>query len=265
VYEVLEPLGRGGMAEVYKGRHTRLDKTVAIKVLPLEVADDPNFRARFEREARAVAALKHPNIVQVFDFGDVDGTYYMVMDYIAGKDLAHLMRETGPLSLARVGPLARDIAGALDYAHAQGLVHRDVKPSNVMIEAGPMPRAVLMDFGIAKILSGGGTGPTRSGMIGTLDYMAPEQINASATIDGRADVYSLGVMVYQMLTGQLPFTGESPGAVLMAHLQQPAPDPRAVRPDLPAACAEAIRRALAKDPAQRCPTAGELAGALGPL
>jgi tRNA A-37 threonylcarbamoyl transferase component Bud32 len=262
VYEVLEALGRGGMAEVYKGRHTRLDKTVAIKVLPLEVADDPNFRARFEREARAVAALKHPNIVQVFDFGDVDGTYYMVMDYIAGKDLAHLMRETGPLPLARVGPLARDIANALDYAHAQGLVHRDVKPSNVMIEAGPTPRAVLMDFGIAKILSGGNTGPTRSGMIGTLDYMAPEQINASATIDGRADVYSLGVMVYQMLTGQLPFTGESPGAVLMAHLQQPAPDPRAVRPNLPAACAEAIQRALAKDPAQRCPTAGELAGTL---
>lgn len=274
-YEVLEPLGRGGMAEVYKGRHTRLDKTVALKVLPLEVADDPNFRVRFEREARAVAALKHPNIVRVFDFGDVDGTYYMVMDYIAGQDLAHRMRGAGPLPLAQVGSLARDIASALDYAHAQGLVHRDVKPSNVMLESvtndhplrstvdgPPSVQAVLMDFGIAKILSNSNTGPTRSGMIGTLDYMAPEQINASAAIDGRADVYSLGVMVYQMLTGQLPFTGESPGAVLMAHLQQTIPDPRALRPDLPARYAEAIQRALAKDPAQRCPTAGELATGL---
>ena len=261
-YEVLEPLGRGGMAEVYKGRHTRLDKMVAIKVLPLEVADDPNFRARFEREARAVAALKHPHIVQVFDFGDVDGTYYMVMDYVAGKDLAHRMRETGALPLAHVAPLAQHIASALDYAHAQGLVHRDVKPSNVMLEAGATPRAILMDFGIAKILASGQTGPTRSGMIGTLDYMAPEQINASAAIDGRADVYSLGVMVYQMLTGQLPFSGESPGAVLMAHLQQAAPDPRLLAPHLSEACALAIQRALAKDPDQRCPTAGELAAAL---
>jgi serine/threonine-protein kinase len=119
-----------------------------------------------------------------------------------------------------------------------------------------------MDFGIAKILSNSNTGPTRSGMIGTLDYMAPEQINASAAIDGRADVYSLGVMVYQMLTGQLPFTGESPGAVLMAHLQQPVPDPRLLTPQLPDICAQTLQRALAKDPAQRCPSAGELARTL---
>lgn len=278
VYEVLEPLGRGGMAEVYKGYHPRLDRAVAIKILPASLAAEEDFRARFEREARAVAALKHPNVVQIFDFGDSAGLYYMVMEYIAGHDLSRLLHENGPLPLEQATPLLHDIASALDYAHGQGLVHRDIKPSNVMLEkkeaegsrkqetlpsSALLPpsslRAVLTDFGIAKIV-GGGTGTTKTAMVGTLDYMAPEQIRASGEVDARADVYAFGVMAYQMFTGRLPFVGENPGAVLMAHLQQPAPDPRAARPDLPAAIAEAILRALSKDPDERYRRAGEMVG-----
>lgn len=273
VYEVLEPLGRGGMAEVYKGYHPRLDRTVAIKILPASLAAESDFRTRFEREARAVAALKHPNVVQIFDFGDTDGLYYMVMEYIAGSDLSHLLRDSGPLPLHPATALLRDIANALDYAHAQGLVHRDIKPSNVMLETTmndrgrmtatnpPSFRAVLTDFGIAKIV-GGGTGTTKTAMVGTLDYMAPEQIRASGEVDARADVYAFGVMAYQMVTGHLPFSGDNPGAVLMAHLQQPAPDPRLARPDLPAALADAILRALSKDPDERYRRAGEMVKAM---
>lgn len=267
-YEVLALLGRGGMAEVYRGRHTRLDRIVAIKVLPPSLAAEADFRQRFEREARAVAALKHPNIVQIFDFGDAEGTYYMVMEYIAGQDLAHVMRQTGPMPLEQVCSLVRGIASALDYAHAQGLVHRDVKPSNVMLEAegqgGEQPgarRAVLTDFGIAKILAGS-TGATKTGMVGTLDYIAPEQIRAAGTVDARADIYALGVMLYQMLTGRLPFVCDNPGAVLVAHLQQPPPDPRLALPSLPEGVARAILCALAKDPDERFRTAGALLEAL---
>jgi tRNA A-37 threonylcarbamoyl transferase component Bud32 len=277
-YEVLEPLGRGGMAEVYKGYHPRLDRTVAIKILPARLAADDDFRQRFEREARAIAALKHPNVVQVFDFGDSAQVYYMVMEFIAGRDLAHLMRERGPLPLTEALPLIQDVAGALDYAHAQGLVHRDVKPSNVMLEiqkaesggqkAEPADRllptayrAVLTDFGIAKMLTGN-TGATKTAMLGTLDYMAPEQIRAASEVDGRADQYALGVLAYQLLTGQLPFSGDHPGAVLMAHLQQPPPDPRRHAPALPDAAAQALLRAMAKDPDERFRRVAEFGEAL---
>jgi eukaryotic-like serine/threonine-protein kinase len=265
-YEVLEPLGQGGMAEVYHGVHTRLGRAVAIKVLPAGLAGHADFRERFEREARAVAALRHANIVQVYDFGDAEGMYYMVMEYIAGSDLAQLLAEHASLPLAQVRPLLRDVAAALDYAHAQGLVHRDVKPSNVMIQAanaaGVGQRAILTDFGIAKILAGGSAATKTGVMIGTPDYMAPEQIRAAGEVDARTDIYALGVMLFQMLTGRLPFTGENPGIVVLAHLHQPAPDPRALLPDLPAHIAQAILRALAKDPAERHQTAGALAAEL---
>jgi predicted Ser/Thr protein kinase len=264
-YEVKEPLGRGGMAEVYKGRHARLDRTVAIKVLPAGLAAEADFRQRFTREAQAVAALRHPNIVQVYDFGDVEGMYYMVMEYVDGIDLARHMREVGAMELEQVRSILRDLASALDYAHAEGLVHRDVKPSNVMLQpitSGCGLRAVLADFGIAKILDKD-TGTTKTGMMmGTLDYMAPEQIRTAGQVDGRADVYALGVMLYQMLTGELPFKGDNPGAVLMAHLEQPPPDPCLLRPDLPENVATAVLRALVKTSQDRCPTAGELAEAL---
>jgi hypothetical protein len=265
-YEVLESLGRGGMAEVYKGRHPRLERTVAIKILPAGLAADVNFRQRFEREAQAIASLRHPNIVQVFDFGDVEGMYYMVMEYIKGIDLSRHLRQVEAVSLDQARSILEDLATALDYAHAEGLVHRDVKPSNVMLQpvtsGAKGKRAILTDFGIAKILNQD-TAATKSGvMMGTLDYMAPEQIRTAAAVDGRADVYALGVMLYQMLTGALPFAGDNPGAVLMAHLQEPVPDPRELAPELPQDVAMATVRALAKDPADRFATAGELAAAL---
>jgi hypothetical protein len=259
-YEVLELLGRGGMAEVYKGLHTRLDRTVAIKVLSSNLALEADFRARFEREARAIAGLRHPNIVQMFDFGDVEGLYFMVMEFIAGKDLAHLIAETGPLPLELARSLAEDVASALDYAHFQDLVHRDVKPSNILLQISdvmPRPRAILTDFGIAKIL-GGDTGATKTGlMMGTLNYMAPEQIRSSGRVDGRADVYALGVVTYQMLTGSLPFQADNPGAMMLAHLQTPPTNPLVYVNTLPASTVAALLKALAKEPEDRFATAGE--------
>lgn len=278
-YQVLEQLGRGGMSEVYKGRHPRLDRTVAIKVLPAKLsgeADSPGsiFAERFEREARAVASLRHPNIVQVFDFGDVGGTFYMVMEYIPGHDLSRILKEVGALSQQQVRAILAELGGALDYAHAQGLVHRDVKPSNVLLEdlslkAGESTsgipasfRAVLTDFGIAKIF-GADTAATKTGMLmGTLDYMAPEQIRSSGQVDQRADIYALGVMAFQMLTGQLPFKAENPGAVMMAHLQTPAPDPREINPNLSDCVALAVLRALEKEPSNRFEHASDLAKAI---
>jgi len=267
-YEVLEPIGRGGMAEVYRGVHPTLGRSVAIKVLPPRLAGDADFRHRFEREAQTIAALRHPNIVQVYDFGNMDGMHYMVMEYISGQDLATRIRSEGRLSLRDVRQIISDVAGALDYAHEQGVIHRDVKPSNVMLQPATgsgttniRERAILTDFGIAKMV-GGNTGLTKTGMMGTLDYIAPEQIRASKEVDGRADVYALGVMAYQMLTGQLPFTGDNPGAILIAHMQQPAPDPRKLVPTLPASAAAAILQALAKEPEVRCQTAGAFASAL---
>ncbi|HLY25279.1 MAG TPA: protein kinase [Aggregatilineales bacterium] len=268
MYDVLDKIGQGGMAEVYKGRHTALDKPVAIKVLPQALIKEGDFRQRFEREARTVGALKHPNIVQVTDFGEASGAPYMVMEYIGGQDLADFLRANGKMSLSQALPVLTEIASALDYAHSQGIVHRDIKASNIMLEpitatsqTEKRYRAVLMDFGIAKIV-GGGTRLTQHNVMGTLDYIAPEQIQAAADVDGRADVYSLGVLTYQMLTGELPFKSANPGALLLAHLQQPPPDPRSVVSDLPDRATKAILRALAKSPADRFPTAGEFVKAL---
>jgi tRNA A-37 threonylcarbamoyl transferase component Bud32 len=258
-YEIGEPIARGGMSEIYKGRHTRLGREVAIKILPASLASEADFRERFEREARAIASLRHDNIVQVFDFGDIEGTYYMVMEYIDGQDLGTLMSQQHGLPLEKVVQIARQIASALDYAHQQGFVHRDVKPSNVMLEN---QRAILTDFGIAK-LRAGDTGATKTGMLmGTLNYIAPEQIRSSGEVDYRADIYSLGVMLFQMLTGELPFTGDNPGNIMMAHLQQPPPDPRDLQPDLTLRTSLAILQALEKDPENRQSKAAELAWAL---
>jgi hypothetical protein len=268
VYQNLELIGHGGMAKVYRAVHPTLGHSVAIKLLPAHLATDPEFQHRFQREAQVVSSLEHPHIVRVFGFGEESGVHYMVMEYLAGEDLEHYLREAGRLSLVQAAPILQDIANALDYAHAQGLVHRDIKPSNVMLDRSDPGsarnidvRAVLMDFGIAKIV-GGHTMLTRDGVLGTLDYIAPEQIQASAEIDGRADVYALGVMVYQMLTGKLPFKHDNPGALLIAHLTQPPPNPREQVPELSRQVSRALQRAMAKGPMERYPTAGEFVQAL---
>ncbi len=253
-YQNLELIGRGGMGDVYKTEHPTLNRPIALKLLHGQLATEGNIRQRFQREAKIATALRHPNIVQVLESGEVNGTAYMVMEYLDGKDLAAHLLERGRWPLTDALPILQGIAAALDCAHQQGFVHRDIKPSNVILEG---MRPVLTDFGIAKVL-GGHTVMTQTGAIlGTLDYIAPEQIQASANIDGRADVYSFGVMAFQMLTGELPFKHNNPGALLIAHLTQPAPDPREIVPDLSRVAAHAIQRAMAKHPDERFATERE--------
>ena len=263
-YEVLDKLGSGGMADVYRGRHTRLEKIVAVKILPSKMAEEEIFRQRFEREAQAVAALRHPNIVQMYDFGDTEGVYYMVMEFIDGLNLSEHMQRHSILPLSFVQQLVNEIASAVDYAHTQGLIHRDIKPSNVMLEQANDGhiRAVLTDFGIAKLVASR-TNITKTAMMGTLDYMPPEQIQDSGEVDGRADVYALGVMTYEMLTGQLPFKGENAGAMIFSHLQEAPPDPRQFCQNMPDHVAEALLTTLAKDPMERFASTGAFANAIG--
>jgi eukaryotic-like serine/threonine-protein kinase len=257
-YEVGESVGKGGMGEVYKGFQPALNRAVAIKVLPHHLAKQAEFRARFEREARTVSALKHPHIVNVFDFGHIDGTYYMVMDYVEGRELGHVLEGGGRLPIEVALTLLQDVAAALDYAHEQGLVHRDVKPSNILLRTTTRPgvpwQAVLTDFGVARVVDST-TRLTGTGMIGTLDYLAPEQISTGSGVTHQADIYSLGIVAFQMLTGRLPFEG-SAAQVLFGHLHKPAPAARAIVASLPAAASDAISRALMKQPDQRFKSAG---------
>jgi len=266
-YTGLQPIGGGGMADVYRADHPTLNRPVAVKMLPARLAANEELRRRFVREAQTVAVLKHPNIVQMFDFGEIEGIPYMVMEFIDGPTLSEYLRECGQLSLEETGAILSEVSSALDYAHAQGLVHRDIKPGNVMLEPatssgdGRTHRAVLMDFGIAKVAQAA-TRLTHTGVMGTFDYMSPEQIQEAADVDGRADVYALGVMTYQMLTGELPFKHASAGALLIAHLNQPAPDPRTIRPELANSAAEAILKAMEKHRERRFESAGAFAAAL---
>lgn len=263
VYQNLELIGRGGMAEVYKSTHPTLNKPVAIKILPDHLAEESDFRQRFTREAQVVSKLEHPNIVRIFDSGEQDGKHYMVMEYLSGSDLGALIRANGRLSLSQTLSLVKQIAAALDHAHSQGYIHRDIKPSNVLLDTSHNEiHAVLTDFGIAKILNVH-TAMTRTGsVLGTFDYIAPEQIQEASTLDGRADIYALGVMVYQMLTGELPFKHNNPGALLIAHLNQPPPDSCSLVPDLPERICGAIQKAMAKKPEERFAMASEFATAL---
>lgn len=258
-YRILERCGQGGMAEVYKGYHPLIDRYVAVKVLRPALASDEEFRRRFQREATAVAAMRHPNIVQLYDFGQIGERFYMAMEYIEGGTLRDRLRTLSEgnrrLPPAEVVAIVRGIAAALDYAHQRGIVHRDVKPANVMFTRDGDP--VLTDFGIARMLGEGSV--TMAGVsIGTPDYMSPEQARGEPATPA-SDIYSLGVMVYEMLTGRRPFSAETPLGVIAQHLQGGFPSPRNVDPSFPKALESVLRRALAKEPAARYPTAGELA------
>jgi len=255
------------MGEVYEGVQKALKRPVAIKVMSRHLADKSEFRARFEREARTAAMLSHPNIVHVFDFGQFEGMYYMVMDYIEGQSLSAVLQGATRLSLIEAQTLVKGVASALDYAHSKGIVHRDVKPSNIMLcpsksrGTGPDWQPVLMDFGIAKII-GSTTGITGTGVVGTLDYLAPEQINAAHAVDHRADIYALGVILFEALTGELPFKGDNPAQVVYAHLNKPAPDPREIVPALTIGATYVIQRAMSTHPENRFDSAGAMAAAL---
>lgn len=267
-YEIGDLLGRGGMSEVYKGIHVRLGKPVAIKVLPSTFASKGDFRTRFHREARAVAALSHPNIVQVFDFGDFQGAYYMVMDLIDGQDLMAYLNESESLPLTHVLSIGKDIAAALDYAHSKGIVHRDIKPSNILLrdntdtpDAWPY-QCVLTDFGVAKIRQESTNSTKTGGILGTLNYMAPEQIRQTSQVTHHADIYALGVVMYRALTGRLPFSGDNFGSVIDGHLHREPPDPRTINSQIPDAIAAALLKAMSKEPENRFETANSFLSAL---
>ena len=260
-YEVLDVIGHGGMGEVYKGYSD--DQLAAIKVLPQKFTGQPDFRKRFAREAETITLLQHPNIVKMYAYGETeDGIPYMAMEYIEGQELNDLLKERGSLPLETALQLIGELAVALDYAHSKGFVHRDIKPSNIMVRSDPEGRLhpVLMDFGVAKIQDAH-TRLTGTGAVGTIDYMAPEQIKEAGSVDNRADIYAMGLLLYEMLTGQRPFQG-NPAQVMFAHLQQPPPDPRKANPTIPGQIADVILRALSKRPDDRYPTAQAMAHAL---
>ncbi|MFD8595680.1 serine/threonine-protein kinase [Kitasatospora sp. NPDC059646] len=253
-YRLEHVIGRGGMAIVYRAEDLRLGRTVAVKLLAPELARNETFRQRFVRESRVAASLDHPNIVPVYEAGEVEGVLYIAMRYVRGRDLRSLLDRQGPLTVRQVVRIAVQVASALDAAHAHELVHRDVKPGNVLIAEGTDPdhpeHAYLTDFGLTK-KSLSLTGLTSVGQfVGTLDYVAPEQISGKP-VDGRCDVYSLGCVVYEMLTGGPPFRRDDDLALLWAHLNDPPPDVREQRADLSEDVADVLRRAMAKRPESR--------------
>lgn len=254
-YEIQAEIGRGGMGIVYRGYDTMLQRPVAVKVLPPTFAFDPEFVARFQREAVLAANLHHPNIVTIHDVGEQAGNHYIVMELLEGETLDQWLRHNGAMAPAQASRLLQQVAAALDYAHSRGVVHRDIKPSNIMVS--PDGQVKLMDFGLVR--AGEGTQLTRSGVVlGTPEYMAPEQALAEH-VDGRADIYALGVVLYRMLTGHVPFSRSTPYAVTYAHIHEPPPPLRTLRPDLPPAVEAVVLKALAKQPRDRYARAGQLA------
>ena len=260
-YRIERLLGRGGMGAVYLAHELALDRDVAIKVLPPEQGGTPQMRARFKHEARTAARLTHPNIVPLYTFGEVDGLMYFVMGYVAGDSLATRLRREGTLSPDTVRVFLADLAGALDYAHRQGIVHRDLKPDNILIDIDSgAPR--LTDFGIAKAPMAGGQLTMTGQIVGTPHYMSPEQARGQADIDARSDLYSLGVMAYEMLSGRRPFDVENPLEALTQRLTKSPPPLISVAPGVDGDLADAVMKCLEREPANRWPGARTLRDAM---
>lgn len=257
-YEIQTEVGRGGMGVVYRGYDSLLDRPVAIKVLAPHLVWEPGFVERFLREARTAARLKHAGIVAIYDVGQEGSNYYIVMEYLQGRTLSDLVRQQGPLSPAQALAVLQPLAAALDFAHQQDLVHRDVKPSNIVVH--PSGHVTLTDFGVARAAHE--TRLTTTGaLVGTPQYMSPEQAQGDE-VDHRTDIYSLGVVTYEMLAGHAPFDATTPHAVLHQVIYEPSPPLRTQRRDLPRAVDGVLAKALAKEPTRRFDTAGEFLGAL---
>ena len=257
-------VGRGGTSTVYRAEDPRLRIPIALKVLNPEAAEDDAFRERFVRAYRLVAGINHPNIVPVYDAGVWQDSLYIAMRYVAGGNLKARLR-IGPLAPERTVATLAQVAAALDAAHARGLVHRDVKPANVLVDGGATPEepeiAYISDFGLIKSVQSSGVATATGEILGTIDYVAPEQIEGRP-VDARADVYSLGCVAFECLTGRVPFRRDNDAATLWAHMQEAPPAAREVNPSLPRGVDRALRRALAKDPDDRLSSCTDLVEAL---
>jgi serine/threonine-protein kinase len=255
-YEITAKIGQGGMAIVYKAIDTTLQRTVALKVMLPHLSTDAGFVKRFQQEAITAANLKHPHIVTIYEVGEQDSIYYIAMEYVPGRTLQQIIKKEGVLSLERTVKLFNQIADALTYAHRQGLIHRDIKPSNILVDTED--NVTLTDFGIAKAAQYVTivTGPGR--LMGTPQYMSPEHAEGKE-LDHRSDIYALGVVLYEMLTGKVPFSGETPTPILYAHVYKKPPPPRHLNPKIPKSVERVTLKALAKRPAMRYQSAVEMA------
>jgi serine/threonine protein kinase len=247
-YHLIEELGAGGMASIYRARRTADNREVAIKILPIHLAANETLRQRFMREARMASRLQHPYILPVYDFGEDDSVPFIVMKLIDGGTLADLIRYKGPLPIRVVARVLTQVADALDYAHDQGVIHRDIKPENILFESNG--HAYLGDFGIARIHEATGELTGQGGFLGTAAYASPEQCRGEE-LTSVSDIYSLGIVLYEMLTGTQPFEGSTPLAVMHQQISEPPPNPLKYRPELPVEITDVIRKALTKLPQVR--------------
>jgi len=258
-YQLEEQLGQGGMATVWKAYHNQLDRHVAIKVMHQNFLDDESFTARFRREAQIVARLSHPHIVPVYDYDQHEGLPYLVMKYVPGVTLKRRLIKNPP-TLDEVVEIITAVSSALDYAHSQDILHRDIKPSNIVLDQHEIP--YLTDFGLARLVSSGESTMSADMLLGTPHYISPEQARGKKDLDGRTDVYSLGIVLYELLVGHVPYTGDTPYSIIHDHIYTPLPQPSKINPEIPHEVEDVLYQTLEKKPEERYSTAKEMVDAL---